>query len=89
MGKNIAKQMLANGKSAREIVEREGLQQITDEEEIRKIVQQVIGTNPKAWKDLLAGKERALGFLIGQVMRKSQGKANPRIVNKIIKEQMK
>ncbi len=67
---------------------RMGLLQVSDEGEIEKIVAEVILENPKVVEDIKAGQEKAVGFLVGQVMAKSQGKANPALAQKIIKEKI-
>jgi len=64
------------------------LVQITDEKEIAKIVEEVLQENPDAVEEYHKGKEKAIGHLVGQVMRKTQGKANPQLVNKILREKL-
>jgi len=70
-------------------VEEKGLVQISDEGAIRQIVAAVIEQNPQSVADYKAGKEKAIGFLVGQVMRESKGKANPGLVNQLIVEMLK
>ncbi len=60
--------------------------QISDVSAITAIIDEVIAKNPKSVEDYRAGKERALGFLVGQVMKATKGKANPGLVNKLLKE---
>lgn len=87
---NIAKKvfvtMLKSGKAPQTIVEEQGLVQISDEGAIKAIVEQVIAKHPQSVEDIKAGKDRAIGFLVGQVMKETKGKANPAMVNKLIKE---
>jgi aspartyl-tRNA(Asn)/glutamyl-tRNA(Gln) amidotransferase subunit B len=69
-------------------MEKLGLKQIKDETEINKIVVEVIAENQQAAQDVKNGEAKAIGFLVGQVMAKSQGKANPQVAQKIIKVQL-
>ena len=89
ISKNIAKevidQSLETGKSPKEIVKERGLVQITDEDAIKEIVLEVLKENPKPVSQYLSGKTQTIGFLIGQVMKKTKGKANPQIVNKLLR----
>lgn len=89
IGKRVFETMFKTGKSPEAIVEEEGLIQISDESELLKLVHQAIDDNPKSVEDYLSGKEKALGFLVGQVMRLSKGKANPQVLNKLIVEKIK
>ena len=78
--------MFNTGKDPEVIVKEKGLVQISDEGEIKKIVEDVVNNNPQSIVDYKAGKDRALGFLVGQVMKQSKGKANPGMVNKLLLE---
>ena len=69
--------------------EEQGFIQVSDEDEIAKIVDQVIAGNPKATEDVRAGEDKAIGFLVGQVMKAMQGKANPGLAQKLIKERLR
>lgn len=89
IAKEILPQMLDTKKEARDIVREKGMQQITDAGELEEIIQKVVEENPKPATDYYQGKGNALMFLVGQVMRKSRGRANPAIVNKILKEKLK
>ncbi len=71
------------------IVEEKGLVQISDEVELRKLVEQVIAENPQAVADYKRGKKQAVGYLVGQVMKLTQGKANPQIVVRLLEERLK
>ncbi|WIF94066.1 Asp-tRNA(Asn)/Glu-tRNA(Gln) amidotransferase subunit GatB [Caminicella sporogenes] len=86
LGKKVLSQMFKTGKSPKEIIKEKNLEQITDRKTIEKIVVNVIRTNQKSVQDYRNGKERALAYIIGQVMKETKGKANPQLVNKIIKE---
>lgn len=87
-GKKVLKEMLENGGDPEVIMKEKGLIQITDEKQIKEMVEKVISNNPESVQDILAGKDRAVKFLVGQVMKESRGKANPEIVNKEIVDQI-
>ncbi len=87
-GKKVLKEMLENGGDPEIIMKEKGLIQITDEKQIKEMVEKVIESNPESVQDILAGKDRAVKFLVGQVMKESRGKANPEIVNREITEQI-
>jgi aspartyl-tRNA(Asn)/glutamyl-tRNA(Gln) amidotransferase subunit B len=89
IAKTVFKNMLETGKLPKQIVEEQGLVQISDEGAILAIVDKVIEGNPQSVADYKAGKEKAIGFLVGQVMKESRGKANPGLVNKLIVERLK
>ena len=88
----IAKEVLAamyeSGKPPKQIVEEKGLVQITDEDAITAIVRQVIEANPGPAADFKGGTKKALGFLVGQVMKQTQGKANPKLVNELLVKEL-
>jgi aspartyl-tRNA(Asn)/glutamyl-tRNA(Gln) amidotransferase subunit B len=88
MAKEIFKESFETGKLPSVIVEDSGHVQITDEDALTKIIDQVIAENPKAVEDYRGGQERAVGFLVGNVMRLTQGKASPDVVNKVLKERL-
>ncbi len=89
MAQEVFDQMFDTGKSAAAIVKEQGLAQISDENELEGIVAQVIAENPAAVQDFNQGKKRAVGFLVGQVMKATRGKANPGIVNQKLQEQLR
>lgn len=86
IAKTVFKAMLETGKLPQQIVEEQGLVQISDEGAIKAIVEQVVAANPQSVEDYKAGKQKAIGFLVGQVMKESKGKANPALVNKLLAE---
>ncbi len=88
IAKDVFKEMLAGGGDPAKIVKDKGLVQITDTSFIEKIVDEVLAANAQSVEDFKAGKDRALGFLVGQVMKNSKGKANPGIVNDLIKQKI-
>lgn len=86
IAKTVFKEMVETGKDPAKIVEEQGLVQISDEGELKRIVDEVVANNPQSVADYKAGKERAIGFLVGQVMKQTKGKANPAMVNKLLVE---
>ncbi len=84
--KKVFAKMFASGRSAGETIREEGLAQVSDERALMDAVNQVLEENEKTAGDYRAGKERALGFLVGQVMKATRGKANPQVVNKLLVE---
>ena len=88
IAKKVFEEMAVTGENPQKIVEKNGMTQITDEGAIRDIVCAVIKANPQSVEDYLAGKNKAVGFIVGQVMKESKGKANPQSVNKLIMEEL-
>jgi aspartyl-tRNA(Asn)/glutamyl-tRNA(Gln) amidotransferase subunit B len=88
IAKGVIEEMFATGKGAAEIVKEKGLVQISDEGALVTIIEQVVAANPQSVLDFQAGKERAIGFLVGQVMKETKGQANPGVVNKLLKEKL-
>lgn len=88
IAKTVFEEMWASGKDASTIVKEQGLVQISDAGEIVTIVERVIAANPQSVADYQAGKERAIGFLVGQVMKETKGRANPELVNSLLRERM-
>ena len=88
IGKSIFEEMCMSGSSPDKIIESQGLKQITDDGAIEKIIDEVINNNTKQVDDYRAGKDKLFGFFVGQVMKKTQGKANPQTVNRILKEKL-
>lgn len=83
-GKDVLATMVSTGKTAPEIIEAEGMQQISDDSAIEDLVDQAIAANPQAIESYKAGKEAALGAIVGWVMKETKGQANPGKVNKIL-----
>jgi aspartyl-tRNA(Asn)/glutamyl-tRNA(Gln) amidotransferase subunit B len=88
IAKTVLFKMFNTGETAEAIIKFEGLVQITDESALAKLCDEVIAENAKAAAEYRAGNERAVGSLIGAVMKKTQGKANPQTVNKILKQKL-
>jgi len=84
IGKEILKEVFNTGKTPSEIIKEKNLVQIQDEDFLTKIVKEVLEENPKAISDYKEGKKQAIGFLIGKVMQKTKGKANPNKTQEII-----
>ncbi|MBD3184438.1 Asp-tRNA(Asn)/Glu-tRNA(Gln) amidotransferase subunit GatB [Candidatus Poribacteria bacterium] len=88
IGKTVYAEMFNTGKMADVIVKEKGLLQITDENELGNIIDQVIADNPSPVEDYRGGNQRVIGFFVGQVMKATKGKANPQLVNKILREKL-
>src|SRR6266567_5237529 len=88
-GKDVLVEMFATGKSASAIVSERGLVQVSDTGEIDRIIDEVIAANPNQLAQYRSGKEALFGFFVGQVMKASKGKANPKIVNERLREKLK
>ena len=88
IGKKVIEELFENPREPEEIIKEKGWIQISDEGEIREVVNQILSENPQSVVDFKAGKDRALGFLVGQAMKATKGKANPQLLNKIFVEEM-
>lgn len=86
IAKTVLNKMMETQKEPEDIIKELGLTQISSEEEIKKICRNIIQSNPEAVDNYKSGKTQALGFLVGQVMKETKGRAKPELVNKIIKE---
>lgn len=86
--KTVLMQLVNNGGDAEAIANEKQLLQVSDEGEITKIVDAVLAANPQAAKDVQAGEMKAIGFLVGQVMKESKGQANPELAQTLIKKQL-
>jgi len=88
MAKTVFEDMYQSGKPPADIVKEKGLTQITDESALATMVEDVIAANPGQAEDFKNGKDKLMGFFVGQVMKASKGQANPALVNKLIKEKL-
>jgi aspartyl-tRNA(Asn)/glutamyl-tRNA(Gln) amidotransferase subunit B len=88
IAKNVFDEMAKSGKSARQIVEEQGLVQISDSSAIDDIVSKILAANQKEVQAYKSGKTKLLGFFVGQVMRATRGQANPKMVNEILKKKL-
>jgi aspartyl-tRNA(Asn)/glutamyl-tRNA(Gln) amidotransferase subunit B len=86
--KTVFEDMFNSGKQAQEIINEKGLSQISDTDEIEKVVIEVIAGNEKAVSDFNAGKQQSLAFLVGQVMKATKGRANPAVVKEILLDKL-
>ncbi len=87
-GKEVLIEMFASGKTAAEIIEEKGMKQISDAGEIAKIVDEVMAKNAGQVEAFRGGNDKLLGFFVGQVMKASQGKANPQVVNEVLNKKL-
>jgi aspartyl-tRNA(Asn)/glutamyl-tRNA(Gln) amidotransferase subunit B len=88
IAKSVFEEMAQSGKSAGQIVEEQGLVQISDSSAIDAIVSKILDANPAEVQAYMSGKTKLLGFFVGQVMRATQGKANPKLVNEILRKKL-
>ncbi|MBU3981857.1 MAG: Asp-tRNA(Asn)/Glu-tRNA(Gln) amidotransferase GatCAB subunit B, partial [Proteobacteria bacterium] len=89
IAKVVFEDMAKTGKAPDKIVKEKGLVQVTDASAIEEIILNVLADNAKEVNDYRNGKTKLLGFFVGQVMKKTKGKANPKIVNEVLKEKLK
>lgn len=88
IAKKVFKELADNGGTAEEVVKAQGLVQISDEGALREIITATLDANPQSIEDFKNGKDRAIGFLVGQIMKATKGQANPPLVNKILNEEI-
>lgn len=87
-GKKVIEELFVNPRDPEVIIKEKGLVQISDESALLKIVVEIIDNNPQSVADYKGGKDRAIGFLVGQTMRATKGQGNPQILNKLIKDEL-
>ncbi len=83
IGKKVLEELFENPKDPEKIIEEKGWIQISDEGAIKEVVMKILQNNPQSIADFKAGKDRALGFLVGQAMKETKGKANPKMLNEM------
>ncbi len=88
IAKKVVEELFENPKDPEKIIEEKGWLQISDEGAILAVVQKILEANPQSVADFKAGKDRALGFLVGQAMKETKGKANPQMLNKMLKDEL-
>lgn len=88
IAKDVFADMYQTGKDPADIVEEKGLKQVTDTGAIEAIIDEVLQENPENLAAYKGGKDKLFGFFVGQTMKKSQGKANPAVVNEILKKKL-
>ena len=89
IGKKVLNELFENPKMPSKIIEEKGWVQISDEGAIKEVVLKIIENNPQSVADYKGGKDKALGFLVGQAMKETRGKANPQMLNKLFIEELK
>ena len=89
IAKKVFEELLENPRDPEEIIKEKGWVQISDETAIKEVVLQILEANPQSIADYKAGRDRALGFLVGQAMKQTKGKANPQLLNKLFLEELK
>lgn len=88
MAKKVFRLLATKGGVAREVVEKEGLIQLSDPSQLLPIINSILDANQQSVDDFKAGKDRAKGFLVGQIMKQTKGQANPGVVNKLLSEEL-
>jgi aspartyl-tRNA(Asn)/glutamyl-tRNA(Gln) amidotransferase subunit B len=88
IAKSVFEEMYATGKPPGVLIEEKGLRQVSDEGEIGRVIDEVIGAHAKEAEEYRAGKEKLFGFFVGQVMKRTQGRANPKLVNEMLRERL-
>ena len=84
IAKKVFAETVANGTDPKKYVEENGMAQLSDESVLAPMVKEVVDANPQSVEDYKNGKDRAIGFLVGQIMKQTRGKANPKVINKLL-----
>lgn len=88
IAKKVFDKMFESGKDPETIVKEEGLEVVSDEGALVAVVKKILESNPQSVADYKSGKEKAFGFLVGQAMKETRGKANPQLINKLLKDEL-
>ncbi len=88
IAKEVFEEMLQSGQNPDAIVEKKGLRQVSDESAIEKVVEEVLQLNPDEVQRYIGGKDKLFGFFVGEVMKKTRGKANPKMLNDLLKQKL-
>jgi aspartyl-tRNA(Asn)/glutamyl-tRNA(Gln) amidotransferase subunit B len=88
MAKVVFEEIFNTGKDPEAIIKEKGMVQISDTGALAAIIDKVLAANPQSVEDYRAGKEKAIGFLVGQVMKETKGQANPGVVNGLLKQKL-
>ncbi|MCX8131646.1 MAG: Asp-tRNA(Asn)/Glu-tRNA(Gln) amidotransferase subunit GatB [Clostridia bacterium] len=88
IAKKVFDKMFESGKNPELIVKEEGMEVVSDEGALVAVVKKILDSNPQSVSDYKSGKEKAFGFLVGQAMKETRGKANPQVINKILKDEL-
>ncbi|KMY69124.1 glutamyl-tRNA amidotransferase [Desulfocarbo indianensis] len=86
LAKEVFAEMFASGKNAAAIVEQKGLKQVSDAGELEGVLQKIFQANPNEVAEFKAGKQKLMGFFVGQVMKETKGQANPKLVNELVRK---
>lgn len=89
IAKKVIEELFESPKNPEDIIKEKGWIQISDEGAIKEVVLKILDNNPQSIIDYKAGKDRALGFLVGQAMKETKGKANPQMLNEMFLEELK
>jgi aspartyl-tRNA(Asn)/glutamyl-tRNA(Gln) amidotransferase subunit B len=89
IGKAVFEEMFNTGKDPATIIKEKGFTQISDEDTLHELISSVLEANPKSIEDYHSGKKRAMGFLVGQIMKETKGQANPQLVSELLLERLK
>ena len=89
IAKDVLDEVWQSGEDVAKIIESQGMQQISDEDELEKIIDKILIENTSQVEAYKSGKDKLFGFFVGQVMKATQGKANPNLVNELLKEKLK
>jgi aspartyl-tRNA(Asn)/glutamyl-tRNA(Gln) amidotransferase subunit B len=89
MAKDIIVEMYRTGKAPKTVIEEKGMVQITDEDALVKTIAGILAANPAQLEQYRAGKEKLFGYFVGQVMKATQGKANPQLINELLKKMLR
>ncbi|ETX04707.1 MAG: hypothetical protein ETSY2_27260, partial [Candidatus Entotheonella gemina] len=88
IAKTVFDEMYQSGKQARDVVEEKGLVQMNDSSELESLIRQVLEANPSQVEEYRGGKQKVFGFFVGQTMKATQGKANPKMVNELLRQML-
>ena len=88
MGKELLEELYGGNCSPKELVDACGLIQVSDEGELAPLVDEVLGANPRQVEEYKAGKTKVIGFFVGQLMKQTQGKGNPQLINQLLKSRL-
>jgi aspartyl-tRNA(Asn)/glutamyl-tRNA(Gln) amidotransferase subunit B len=88
MAKDLIQDMYKTGKPPRTIIAEKGMVQITDEGALATVIDEIIAANPNQLAQYRSGKDKLFGYFVGQVMKATQGKANPQLINELLKKKL-
>ncbi|MCH8171357.1 MAG: Asp-tRNA(Asn)/Glu-tRNA(Gln) amidotransferase GatCAB subunit B, partial [Bacteroidetes bacterium] len=88
IAKEVFSEMLSDNKTAEQIISEKNISQISDVSELKEIISNIFNDYPKQVKEYIDGKEKLIGFFVGKIMQQTQGKANPKLLNEILKNKL-